>query len=164
MSPVSYLQLYQFRRRDPKISLSIRDCFTCQSKNLVYCLSCLQCPLLYIGETGRSPRSCFGEHLRSIRNDTPGFLVAQHFNSTGHSICDVQVRGMLLCNGTNIQCKQREMRIIFQLGTTQPNGLNINFSFISKVTCMYVRYYEHAHALPFDVSISVANFNGFLLH
>ena len=29
-------------------------------------------------------------------------------------------------------------------------------------TCAH--YYEHAHALPFDVSISVAYFHGFLLH
>ena len=64
------------------------------------------------------------------RNNTPECPVAQHFNSTGHSISDVQVRGMPLCNGSNIQCKQCEMKIIFQLGTTQPNELNINFSFI----------------------------------
>ena len=35
-----------------------------------------------------------------------------------------------LCSGTNIQRKQREMRLIFQLGTIRPKGLNINFSFI----------------------------------
>ena len=56
--------------------------------------------------------------------------MAQHFNSTGHSISDIQVRGMQLCNGTNLQRKQREMRLIFQLGTVQPDGFNVNFSFI----------------------------------
>ena len=35
--------------------------------------------------------------------DTPGFPVAQAFNSTGHSISDVPVQGMALCNETNIQ-------------------------------------------------------------
>ena len=149
--------------RGPKCSFSIRDYFTRQSKYLVYCLSCRQCSLLHIGETGRSLRRHFGENLPSIRNNTSGFPVAQHFNSTSHSISDVQVRGMLLCNGTNIQRKQIEMRIIFQLGTIQPNELNINFSFIWTVTCMYARA-TYAHALLFDVSISVAYFNGFLLY
>lgn len=35
-----------------------------------------------------------------------------------------------LCNGTNTQRKQRENEVIFQLETVQPDGLNINFSFI----------------------------------
>ena len=56
--------------------------------------------------------------------------VAQHFNSTGHNIADVQVQGMRLCTGNNIQRKQVEMRLIFWLGTVQPNGININFSYI----------------------------------
>ena len=75
----------------PKCSFSIRDYFTCQSKNLVNCLSCRQCPLLYIRETGQS---LVLANLQSMRNNTPGIPVAQHFNCMGHSISDVQVRGM----------------------------------------------------------------------
>ena len=61
----------------------------------MYCISCYRCPtILYIGEIGQSLRGPFGEHLRSIRNiTTPGFPVAQHFNSTGHSVSDIRVRG-----------------------------------------------------------------------
>ena len=55
--------------RGPKCYFSIRDHFTCQSSNLVYCISCNRCPtILYIGETGRSLRTRFGEHLL-IRNE-----------------------------------------------------------------------------------------------
>jgi len=114
----------------PKSTFTIRDHFTCTSENLVHCLSCRRCSHLYIGETGRSLRSRIGEHLRCKRNNTPGFPVAQHFNSAGHSITDVQVRGMRLCQGSNILRKQLEMRLIFQLGTVQPDGLNINFKYV----------------------------------
>ena len=48
----------------------------------------------------------------------------------GHSITDVQVRGMRLCRGSNILRKQLEMRPIFQLGTVQPDGLNNNFKYV----------------------------------
>ena len=89
-----------------------------------------QCSHIYIGETGRSLRSRIDEHLRSIRNNTPGFPVAQHFNSAGHSITDVLVRGMHLCQGSNIVLRELEMRLIFQLGTAQPDGLNINFKYV----------------------------------
>ena len=68
--------------------------------------------------------------LRSVRKNTPGFPVAQHFNSVGHSVTDVQVRGMSLCRGSNILRKQLEMRLIFQLRTVQPDGLNINFKYV----------------------------------
>ena len=116
--------------RGPKCTFTIHDHFSCVSENIVYCISCHRYPHLYIGETGRSLRSRFGEHLRSIRNNTPGFPVAQHFNSMGHGIADVQVQGMRLCTGNNIQRKQVEMGLIFCLGTVQPNAININFSYI----------------------------------
>ena len=77
----------------------------------------------YIGETKRNLRSRFGERLRSIRtrNNTPELPVAQHFNSTGYSISDFQLCGvgMALCSGTDIQPKQRELRVFLQLGTIQ---------------------------------------------
>ena len=37
------------------------------------------------------------------------------------------VRYGYACSGTNIQREQLEMRLIFQLGTVQPKGLNIKF-------------------------------------
>ena len=51
--------------------------------------------------------------------------MAQHSNSAGRSITDVQVRGMRLCQGSNILRKQLEMRLIFQLGTVQSDGLKV---------------------------------------
>ena len=57
-------------------------------------------------------------------------VIAQDFNSTGLSTSDVQVRGVALCSETNIRQKQREMRLIFHLGTLQLKGLNNNFKFI----------------------------------
>ena len=64
-------------------------------------------PLSSLGETERNLRSRFGERLRSIRmrKNTPKLPVAQHFNSTGHSISDFQVGG--------------ELRVFLQLGTVQ---------------------------------------------
>ena len=120
----------------PKSTFTIRDHFTYMSENLVYCISCRRCSHIYIGETGRGLRSRIGEHLRSVRNNTPGYPVAQHFNSAGHSITDVQVRGMRLCWGSNIVRKQLEMRLIFQPGTVQPDGLNIDFKYVWTVRAL----------------------------
>ena len=40
---------------------------------------------------------------------------------------NVQMRGVAVCSGTNIQQKQHEMRIISVLGTIQPKGLKYQF-------------------------------------
>ena len=104
--------------------------FTCKSENVVYCISCRRCPQLYIGETGRALHERFGEHLRSIQKNTGGFPVAEHFNSPGHSLSDIAVRGLRRCPGSSFRRKQLEMEIIFRLGTMQPDGLNNVFHFI----------------------------------
>ena len=114
----------------PKSVYTIRDRFTCQSVNVVYCIVCRRCSVLYIGETGRRIRERFSEHLRSIRNHSPGFPVAEHFNSPSHSLDDITVCGLKHCSGGNTSRRQQEMRLIFEVGSLRPSGLNINFSFI----------------------------------
>ena len=106
--------------RGPKSTFTIRDHFTCMSENLVYCISCRRYSHMYMGETGRSLRSRFGEHLRSKCNNDSRFPVAQHFNFASHSITDLQVRGRLLGRGTIILRKTPEIKLIFQKKTVQP--------------------------------------------
>ena len=101
------------------------------AKRLVWstAITCRRCPAVYIGEIGRNLRQRFGEHLRSIEKNLPGFPVAEHFNTAGHSIDDALVRGMML-SVDNAQRKRLEMRLIFQLGTSQQRGLNSDFRFL----------------------------------
>ena len=96
---------------------------------MVYSIICRRCGCLYIGETGRRLRERFSEHLRSVRNNSPGFPVAEHFNSASHSLDDIMICGLKRCSGDNSRRKNQEMRLIFELGTLKPNGLNINFTF-----------------------------------
>ena len=74
-------------------------------------------------------RERFGEHLRSINKIAPGFPVAEHFGSNGHTAADALVRGIKLCE-RNRQRKRQEMRLICRLGTCQPRGLNADFQLI----------------------------------
>ena len=120
----------EFSGQGPKSAHNIRDHFTCQSENAVYCISCHRCNCLYIGEAGRRLRERFSEHLRSIRNRSRGFPVAEHFNSVSHSLDGIMVCGLKQCAGSNISRKQHEMRLVFKLGTFRQNGLNINFNFL----------------------------------
>ena len=102
----------------PQCVITIKDAFTCQSSGLVYAISCRRCSTVYIGETGRTLRERFGEHLRSIEKSLPGFPVAEHCNSNGHAL---QVRGVMPCDG-NKNRKRQEMRLIFKLGQEKMRG------------------------------------------
>jgi len=50
--------------------------------------------------------------------------VAEHFNSPGHSLSDIVIRGLRRCSGASFRRKQFEMQLIFGLGTMQPGGMN----------------------------------------
>jgi len=73
--------------------------------------------------------SCLIFFLKETRNRNRSrrFPVAEHFNSSPHSLDDIMVCGLKQCSGSNISRKQHEMKLIFKLGTLRPNGLNINF-------------------------------------
>ena len=51
-------------------------------------------------------------------------------NATQVSLNDIMIFGLKRCSGDNTRRKNQEMKLIFELGTLKPNGLNINFSFI----------------------------------
>lgn len=55
----------------------------CQQKNVVYCITCINCQNLYIGETGRTIGSRIKEHL-SMKKQT----VYRHIKSHGDVLCD----------------------------------------------------------------------------
>ena len=59
----------------PKSVYTIRDRFTCQSENMVYCIVCRRCSVLYIGETGRRLRECFSNRNHSPYQTLPIVMV-----------------------------------------------------------------------------------------
>ena len=91
--------------------------------NLVYCISCSRCGLLYVGETGRRLSDRFAEHLRSVRNGDADKSVARHFNSANHSLSDIKVCAISQISGSNNNRKRQEKRLIFKIGTIHPHGL-----------------------------------------
>ena len=84
----------------PKSPHNIRDHFTCQSENGVYCISRRRSNCLHIEETGRRLPERFSDHPSSIRNGSRGFPVAEHFSSASHSLDDIMVCGLKQCSGT----------------------------------------------------------------
>ena len=114
----------------PKSNYKIKHLFSCTSSHLIYCISCSRCGMLYIGETGRTLRTRFGEHRRAVQANDVHQPVARHFNAGNHCISDMKIRALCPVSGSNDSRKKQEMSLISKLGTLQPLGINERFSYL----------------------------------
>jgi hypothetical protein len=51
----------------------------------VYQMKCLDCPLRYIGQTGRTFKIRYKEHIQAIRNQNSNSGYSNHILNTGHT-------------------------------------------------------------------------------
>ena len=111
-------------------SVKVTVHFTCISTNVIYCITCTLCKKIYIGETGRRLADRFREHLRDAEQsntDAPK-PVARHFNLPNHSHHNMTICGLFLHRGNTESRKNLEQKLIFQLGTLSPHGINERLS------------------------------------
>ncbi|KAJ8048080.1 hypothetical protein HOLleu_00252 [Holothuria leucospilota] len=110
---------------------NVHQHFTCTSANVVYVLVCKRCNILYVGETKRRLADRVTEHLRSIKQNLPGFPVATHFNPPSTcSIRDLMVSAAISCRGSDHDRLAAENRLILKLGTLSPHGLNVRLELL----------------------------------
>ena len=110
----------------PKRFIKITDHFTCTSVNRIFCITCTLCKKLYIGETGRQQGHRFRERLRDveIHDKNASKPVARHFNLPNHSKLHMAVCGLSLHQGSMESHKTLEQKLLFQIGTLNPHGIN----------------------------------------
>jgi hypothetical protein len=56
----------------------------------IYLLSCNDCPLQYVGQTGRNFKTTYKEHIQAIRNNKPNSKYAQHILDTQHTYSTIE--------------------------------------------------------------------------
>ena len=115
----------------PKRSIKITNRFSCTSANVIYCIPCTLYKNIYNGETRRRLGDRFREHLRDVeRNDKDASKpVGRHFNLPNHSSQHMTICGLSLHQGNTESPKNLEQKFIFQIGTLNPHGINLRFSF-----------------------------------
>lgn len=107
----------------PRSSFKIHHSYSCTTKNVVYCILCAKCSMLYVGETKRRLADRFREHLRLIRVKDMTHEVPVHFNTCNHDIDDIRVT-VLKAFHTDSERKLFERSMINSLGTLEPYGIN----------------------------------------
>ena len=115
----------------PRRAIKITDHFACTFANVIYYITCTYCKKLYIGETERLLGDQFREHLGDVeRNDKDASEpVSSQFNLPNHSKQHVGICGLSLHLGSSESRKTPDKKIIFQIGTLNPHGINEGFSF-----------------------------------
>ena len=105
---------------------------SCQSSNVVYCMSCKKCGIQYVGQTKRRIMDRFQDHFYKISRNIQGSDIAQHFNSTDHQgLADVEIHivDFVHCNPESERAKKLRHTIeknwIFRLKSQTPDGLNL---------------------------------------
>jgi hypothetical protein len=55
------------------------------SRSEIYQLKCLDCPLKYVGQTGRTFKTRYKEHIHDIRSNNSNSGYSSHILNTGHT-------------------------------------------------------------------------------
>ena len=111
-----------------KICINLQESVTCESKNVVYCISCdkAACNFIqYIGETQAKLKVRFSQHLGYVRSaDYEKYPTGKHFNLPGHSMTNMKLSILEKCKieSSNYR-KIREAEFINKFDTLR-NGLN----------------------------------------
>ena len=111
-----------------KVIINLLDPVTCESSNVVYCVSCDKpaCKFVeYIGETGARLKDRFSQHLGYVRCTEPDkYPTGKHFNLPGHTENNMKLAVIEKCRieSSNYR-KTREAQFI-NLFDTKRNGLN----------------------------------------
>ena len=104
-------------------SYKIQGKFTCQSRYIVYVMTCSTCSKQYVGETSQTLNKRFRTHESVIRINSEN-NIAEHFNLPNHSPISYTVSIV-----SQEEDKNRRLRLeeswIHLLNTFQPNGLNL---------------------------------------
>ena len=98
---------------------------TCNSNNLIYCITCRRCKKQYVGQTKNSLKQRFQGHFYQVVHDVEKTEVYRHFNRNGHrGLEDVEIHEVNFIH-LNITKK-----------TTQEIRLGCEFDWIHRLHCL----------------------------
>lgn len=116
-----------FQSTTTKKIFHLKHDLSCNSRNIIYLITCKKCLLQYVGETGRSLNERFHGHKYAINHKTDT-SVGKHFNLPRHTYRDISIIAVERINdNTQNAAKIRRIRERWwqkTLRTISPEGLN----------------------------------------
>ena len=94
----------------------------CNTKNVVYCITCDTCGIQYVGQTSQPLKKRFSAHKSSI-NTGKNTLIAKHFSE--HGINAMKIRILEVISGSKQDLDKAEEFWIKAFNVIHPGGLNV---------------------------------------
>ena len=105
---------------------------TCKSSNLIYCITCTQCGIQYVGQTKNRLMDRFQAHFYSISAKKTNTEIGKHFNSVNHQgLQNVEIHIVDFIHAHPAGEKSRFLRNLIEFNWIQrmhsnaPTGLNV---------------------------------------
>lgn len=96
----------------------------CQTKNVVYCLTCNKCQEQYIGETEKTLAIRFSQHRGYVRNRDTQKATGEHYNKAGHKISDMKITILEKLVSKDPQLRKIRESYYIQKFNTRYKGMN----------------------------------------
>jgi hypothetical protein len=114
-----------FHSTKTRKTYNIKGVSSCNTKNIVYLITCKKCQLQYVGETSRTLRERLNEHRSAIKTKNINSPIGIHFNLANHSITDLGIIIIEKITHDNSSLRKNcEKHWQRKLKTIYPHGLN----------------------------------------
>lgn len=113
-----------FHNTEKTTFFDITSHFNCNSKDLIYVISCTKCNKLYVGQTSKMLKERLNNHRSDIRLNK-NTAVSKHFNDIGHDLLNLKITPIFSLIGLSLHERLTiEYSYMKSLNTFYPTGLN----------------------------------------
>ena len=107
-----------------QFSAEINAQVNCQSRNIIYCISCQKCRAQYVGQSERTLQSRFSEHRGYVTNQIVTKATGDHYNLPGHSVADMKVSIIEKVHSRDVLVREERENLFIKNMNTKYKGLN----------------------------------------
>ena len=107
-----------------KCTVDINTSVNCQTKNILYCISCDKCSLQYIGESERTLKERFSEHKGYVVNNMRNKATGEHYNQKGHKVSDMKITIIEKIFSSDPAVRKEREKFFINKFNTKYKGLN----------------------------------------
>ena len=104
--------------------ININTSVNCQTRNIIYCVSCQKCRAQYIGQSERSLHDRFSEHKGYVVNSVRSKATGEHFNLPGHTVSDMNVTIVEKVYSRDQMVREERESMFIKSMNTKHKGLN----------------------------------------
>ena len=119
------LEVRMMKATATRVIIHIKGELNCQTKGIIYCITCKRCMMQYIGTSKHSAQTRLSQHAGYIRNKNLSQPTGKHFNTRGHSLTDLSFVILERVMSDDVLLREERESHYIRTFNTKYKGLNI---------------------------------------